>query len=306
MTSNLEPYERYKEIIDDWDAFQAALKRPLPTCIWANPLKTTPEKLEGILWREKIEFEPLPWRVGAYRLRNVHRPGNRIPAILGLYLIQEEVSMIPVEFLKLEPGLRVLDACAAPGNKTAQIASMMQNRGTVIANDRSFRRLRPLGRTLDRLGVVNTAVMTYDAAAFPEKIGTFDRVLTDVPCSCEGTARKVDTPKEATQSDFDALNATQKAILLKGLHLLRPGGRLVYSTCTYAPEENESIVHQALGEAGEDFTLLPTELEGFSGQPGLVEWQGARFDRRLKNALRVYPHHQNTGGFFVATFARRS
>lgn len=299
------PYERYRPIIDDWDAFQTALQRPLPTCIWANPLKITPAQLEAHLQREDIAFEPLSWRPGAYRLLDVARPGNRIAAILGLYLIQEEVSMFPVELLDLHPGQRVLDTCAAPGNKTAQIATLLNNRGTVIANDRSFRRLRPLSRTIDRLGITNTAVLTADAATLPDEIGSFDRILADVPCSCEGTARKTNTPKEASDNDFQILCHTQESILVRGLELLRPGGRLVYSTCTYAPEENEAIVDAALRRLGPDYHLLPARLEGFSGLPGLIEWQGQSFAEELRLALRVYPHHQDTGGFFVALFARK-
>lgn len=304
MTESPLPFTRYRSIIDDWERFQTSLTTPLPTCIWANPLKTTPEELEEILRAESIPFEPLTWRKGAYRLLDTARPGNRLAAVAGLYQIQEEVSMLPVALMALRPGQRVLDACAAPGNKTAQIATELANTGTLLANDRSFHRLKPLGRALDRLGIYNTSVLTCDAANFPASIGSFDRILADVPCSCEGTSRKKLLPKEAAGDDFRALCHLQAAILKRSLELLRPGGRLVYSTCTFAPEENESVVDSVLQDFPEALEVLPARIEGFPASPGLLEWRGKKFDPRLENALRVYPHQHDTGGFFVAVLQR--
>lgn len=297
-------FEHYRQIIPDWPQFCDALTRQLPTCIWANPLKTTPGRLEELLDAESIGWEPLSWRQGAYRLPETANPGNRFAFMTGLYHIQEEVSLLPVELLDLQPGQRVLDTCAAPGNKTAQIATTLGMSGTVIANDRNYRRMRPLGRVLDRLGVVNTAVMIADAANLPRTMGTFDRILADVPCSCEGTSRKNADPHVAGGDDFARLCSVQRAILQRSLELCRPGGRVVYSTCTYAPEENEAIVDSVLRDFGDEFDLLPARIAGFPASPGLVEWRGKRFDPQLENALRVYPHQHDTGGFFIAVFQR--
>lgn len=297
-------FERYRCIIPNWDAFHAALKRPLPTCIWANPLKITPEKLETLLAKQGIELEPLTWRTGAYRLLNTERPGSRMPYLAGLYHIQEEVSLLPVHLLDLKPGQRVLDTCAAPGNKTAQIATELKNTGTVIANDRNFRRMRPLGRTMDRLGIINTSLITADAANLSRHLGTFDRILVDAPCSCEGTSRKNTTPHQATKADFNQLVPVQRSILKRAVELCRPGGRIVYSTCTYAPEENEAIVDSILKEFGPALDLLPAQITGFPAQPGLIQWQGQSFDPRQSKCLRVYPHDHDTGGFFVAVLQR--
>ena len=304
MTELSPPFARYQSIIDDWEGFQDSLTRPLPTCIWANPLKTSPEELEALLRQESISFQPLSWRPGAYRLLNTPRPGNRIAAVAGLYQIQEEVSMLPLELMDLHPGQRVLDTCAAPGNKTAQIAAALGNTGTLLANDRSFHRLKPLGRALDRLGIYNTSVMICDAANFPASIGTFDRILADVPCSCEGTSRKKLQAREATADDFRSLCNMQTAILRRSLELLRPGGRLVYSTCTFAPEENEAIIDAVLRDFSLPLEVLPARIEGFPATPGLVEWRGRQFDPRLERTLRVYPHQHDTGGFFLAVLER--
>lgn len=304
--NNLHPFHRYRSIIPDWDEFAAALDRQLPTCIWANPLKITPAKLEEYLTDQNMAFEPIPWRRGAYRLVDTTHPGSRLAYLAGLYEIQEEVSMLPIELLDLHPGQRVLDTCAAPGSKTAEIATALGNRGTVLANDRNYRRIKPLARSLDRLGITNTAISVHDATNLPRDIGTFDRILADVPCSCEGTSRKNTDAGAATSGDFGRLCTTQRAILKRALELTRPGGRVVYSTCTYAPEENEIIVDSVLDEFADEWHLIPARIEGFPASPGLLEWRGQHFDPQLANALRVYPHQHDTGGFFVALFQHAS
>ncbi len=297
-------FERYRSVIADWDEFAEAINRPLPVCIWANPLKTTSSELEELLSKNDIDAEPLSWRDGAYRLVDTARPGSRIPFLAGLYQIQEEVSMLPVELLDLRAGQRVLDTCAAPGSKTSQIAATLGNTGTIIANDRNFRRMRALSRSLDRLGATNVGVMTRDATNMPGAIGSFDRILADVPCSCEGTTRKNRDATVATDDDFNYLCTIQRAILKRAIELCRPGGRVVYSTCTYAPEENETIVDSVLREFYDECRLIPARIPGFPASPGLLHWQQQSYDPQLEHALRVYPHQHDTGGFFVAVFQK--
>lgn len=296
------PFARYRDIIPDWERFARIIDRPLPVCIWANPLKTTPAKLEALLADNSIDVEAIDWCPGAYRLVDTAHPGNRLPFLAGLYQIQEEVSMLPVELLDVHPGQRILDACAAPGSKTSRIATRLGARGTLIANDRNYHRMAPLVRSLDRLGITNTAVMTADATNLVGSIGRFDRVLADVPCSCEGTSRKNPSATAATDDDFSRLCSVQRAILKRCLELCRPGGRVVYSTCTYAPEENEIIVDSVLREFRDRCHLVPARIAGFSASPGLLHWRGQRFVPQLERALRVYPHQHDTGGFFVAVF----
>ncbi len=304
--NDAHPFARYRSIIPRWDDFQRALDRPLPTCVWANPLKITPPELEAHLREQGITFEPVGWRPGAYRLQGVARPGSRLAYLAGLYEIQEEVSLLPVELLDLSAGQRILDLCAAPGSKTAQIATTVGPRATIVANDRNFRRMRPLGRSLDRLGITNTTMMTADGTNLPGDIGKFDRILVDVPCSCEGTSRKNPDATAATEDDFARLCSVQRALLKRALELCRVGGRVVYSTCTYAPEENEAIVDSILQEFGSRYHLVPARLPGFAASSGLVTWRGEHFDPQLKDALRVYPHQHDTGGFFVAALQKSS
>ncbi len=308
---DLTPFERYRDIIDDWDAFAEALARPLPYCVWANRLRAPAARVEEWLVRCDLDIAPLEWCAGAWRV-HMHEEtpplGTLLPYLTGLYHTQEEVSLLPSWLLAPAAGERVLDTCAAPGGKTAHLAMQMHNRGTVIANDRSSKRMRALRATIDRLGLLNVSMMHYDAANFPRDIGTFDRILVDVPCSCEGTTRK--NPhvfEQLARIDHASMGGLQAAILRRALEQLRPGGRLVYSTCTYAPEENECVVQQALEETGwEAYELEECEVPGFQAADGLLSWHGQSFDATMTRAMRVWPHHEDTGGFFVASIRRRA
>ena len=166
------PFTRYKEIVEDWDGFQAAVKRPLPTTIWANPLRVTPEQLQSIM---DVPMEPIPWHPGGFRLPADFKAGRHWAYLAGLYHIQEEVSMLPVQFLDIQPGERVIDFCAAPGNKTAQIGVKLGNGGTIVANDRSVGRMRAASHALNRLGLVNVTTTTTDAVNYPKGSGFFDK-----------------------------------------------------------------------------------------------------------------------------------
>jgi 16S rRNA C967 or C1407 C5-methylase (RsmB/RsmF family) len=305
---DLTPLERYRPIVDDWDAFADALRRPLPTCIWANPLRTTPNALVDGLRNHGLNPTPLLWLDHAFRLPADVDIGRQFAYVTGLLHVQEEVSLLPVPLLDPQPGERVLDLCAAPGNKTAQIATRMLNRGTVVANDINYGRVASMRSTLDRLGIANVSATTYDAANYPPESGTFDRVLADVPCSCEGTPRKqpsVIAQRGAMRGAMRDPTGAQRAILRQAVRRCRPSGCIVYATCTYAPEENEAIIDAVLRDVGPDaLQLRPARPGGFIGSPGLTEWQGQSFHPSLANALRIWPHQNDTGGFFVAVLEK--
>ncbi len=296
---DLSLFERYRPIIDDWSAFSAALARPLPSVLWCNTLRLSSEHLAQLLRRDGFDPQPIPWYPKAFKLPPGVRAGKTLPFLTGCFHLQEEVSQLPVVLLDPQPGDRLLDLCAAPGNKTLQAAVHMHNRGTVIANDKSKHRLGIMRRNIERLGVTNIAILQADASNLPKRLGRFDRVLADVPCSCQGTSRK---NPEVLRLGFrpGARQRGQTSILRKAVQRCRVGGRVAYSTCTYAPEENEAVVDQILSEADGALRLLPARLPGLVGRPGLSSWQGQDFDSSLQQCLRVYPHHQDTGGFFVA------
>lgn len=299
-----EVFERYRPLIDDWTTFCEALSRPLPTCVWANTLRISPEALAEHMAATGLVARPLSWFPGAFRLDD-DSPGARFEYVTGLYHVQEEVSLLPPVLLEARPGERVLDLCAAPGGKTAQIAVAMDNRGTVVANDRDFARLTTLRSTLDRLGAVNVSTTEYDGANLPLRAGLFDRVLADVPCSCEGTSRKnPEVLGKIGPESSRQLQGIQQALLRKAIQMVRRGGRIVYSTCTYAPEENEEVVAALLAENPGALRLVSVEVPGLRTVPGLTAWGDRRFPGEMDRALRVWPHHNDTGGFFVAVLEK--
>ena len=296
------PFTRYRDIIDDWDAFQEAVKRPLPTTIWVNPLRTTPAQLQAILG---VSLEPIPWLPNAFRLPDDFAAGQHWSYLAGLYHIQEEVSMLPAHFLDIQPGERALDLCAAPGNKTAQIGMALNKGGTVVANDRSTGRMRAASHPLNRLGLTNVTTTTTDAANYPKASGFFDKILADVPCSCEGTCRKDRSVTwRVSTKDSAKMVGSQLGILRKAVQRCRPGGRIVYATCTFAPEENELIVDAVLQEYGDFVRLLPAKIPDLNTSPGLTDWLGQTLHPHLHQAIRIWPHQNDTGGFFVAVLEK--
>lgn len=299
------PLARYRCIVDDWDAFAAALCRPLPPCVWANPSRLATEELRGLLAEEGIEAEPIPWLPGALSLPLEARPGQHWWYCAGLAHAQEAVSQVPVLLMNLRPGQRVLDLCAAPGGKTAQIAFALDNRGTLIANDISNDRIKALQGNLDRLGIVNVSTTCTDGANWPAAAGTFDRILVDAPCSSEGTIRRNPSMLRRLDPQSPArLAPRQRALLRKAVQRLAPGGRILYSTCTLAPEENELVVADVLAEFGGLVRLVPTNLPDLVAGPGITEWQGRSLPAELRRCQRIWPHHNDSGGFFIAVLER--
>ena len=302
-----KPFPRYESIVDDYAAFCAALSRPLPVTLWANPERIEVEELRQQLQGAGMNPEVIPWYPGGFRLPAGERAGKRWEFFAGLYQIQEEAAMLPVALLDPQPGELVLDMCAAPGNKTAQIAFAMDNRGTVLANDLNRKRIPALRQTCERLGLRNVAVINYNGSNIAGHAARFDRILVDAPCSCEGTTRK--NPNQGMQSElhFSAKQrGAQAALLHKAAQLCKVGGRIVYSTCTYAPEENEAVVDEVLEAYGhENLRIVECALPPpFTAGHGLTEWEGRRFHADLSRSIRVWPHQNDTGGFFVTVLEK--
>ena len=213
--------------------------------------------------------------------------------------------MAPVMVLDPQPGEYVADLCAAPGNKTSQIAIRMKNTGTVLANDKVYSRIRALRSVQERLGLVNITLTHRHGGDLPNAWGLFDRVLVDAPCTCEGNSRKSESSLIIKEEGFrEDLVEIQKSILERAIKLTKPGGTIVYSTCTYAPEENEGVVDHALKTYGEALSTIPIVLPGLQNAPGLFEWNGQSFDPGVTRAARIYPHHNDSGGFFVAALKK--
>ncbi len=304
ITSGMEKLvERYAAILDDPEAFRRSLQQPLPICIWVNPHKTTPEAVAAYLQDRDIDFEPLGWYPWAFRTYNWEKPGTTLPSIAGWFQVQEEIALTAVRLLDPQPGDRILDLCAAPGGKMAQIALQMGEDGVVVANEVQVPRLASLRTTIERLGLLNVVSTNQDGRFLEFLPHSFDRVLLDAPCSGEGTLRK---RKPQARGEWRAgysqyVASVQCQLLERALQLVKPGGRIVYSTCTFAPEENETVLERVLGDRG---YVEPVPIPELTAMPGLRQWQGQTFREDIANAQRYFPHFNNTGGFFVAAIRR--
>lgn len=288
---------RYEDLVDDPSEFRAACSEPLMDTVWAHPDRPEAAELAG------IPGVPCSWRPGAYRLTEARSDRFMVSYLLGGWHIQEESALTAVRALAPEPGMRVLDLCAAPGNKTAELALAVGTTGLVVANDVSAGRLGVIQTTMNRLGLTNVALWSANGVSLPIPDGWFDMVLADVPCSCEGTTRRHPDVLRKTV-DHSRYAALQKRLLKEALRLVRPGGRVCYATCTFAPEENEGVVSSVLQEHPE-MSVLPVTLDGLTTRPGLASFQGTRFHSDLQHAHRVWPQDNDTGGFFVCVLEKR-
>ncbi len=296
---------RYAGIAGDSKAFAASLSRPLAPCVWAHPLRLTRDRLATLLAEEEISSQPVEWSDTALKLDVNSRPGLTWLYRAGLMQIQEESAMLSVRLLDPQPGERILDLCAAPGNKTAQIAIALGNRGTIVANDRNVGRLAPLHATISRLGLMNVTTTAHNGITYPAKNASFDKVLVDVPCSGEGTIRKGAGKHKSVSDGFRHwLNGTQYALLNRATDLCRPGGRIVYSTCTIAPDENEAIVDQILTERPNDLRVVATAIPGLQTSPGVTRWRDKAYGEAISRSIRLWPHITDTSGFFAVVFER--
>jgi NOL1/NOP2/sun family putative RNA methylase len=201
-----------------------------------------------------------------------------------------------VDALDIAPGQVVLDVAAAPGGKTTFMAQKMNNTGAIIALEPNDRRARSMSFNLARCGVYNTSIFKTDGLYADKFEMKFDRVLLDAPCSCEGVIAKDPTRKLShTPEDVDYCSRIQERLIEAAASYVKPGGIMVYSTCSFAPEENEMVVDKLLRKFG-NITVEPVAY----GSSGLTRFGDLNFDGQLKHAQRLYPHLHDTTGFFIA------
>jgi len=296
----MEPPERYRAIVGDFEAFRAACERPLPSAIRVNTITATVDEVRQALDEAGVTYEPVDWHEELFVLPDAS-PGANWPYFHGWIHGQEEVSAVPAAVLDPQPGERVWDACAAPGSKATQLAALLDDRGEVVATDNDLGRISALRTNTERLGATNVAVTHEDARNHTLKPfggAEYDRALVDVPCSCEGTVRKnPDAFDEWDMSHVRGISGVQKDILERAVQATKPGGTVVYSTCTFAPEENEAVLDHVL--ASEGCELVEFDL-GLDHRAGVTEWRDDEFDPSVSLAKRIYPHFNDTGGFFCA------
>lgn len=288
---------RYRQILDDYDAFAAACARPEPTTIRVRTGRVTPERLRERLEAQGFELEAVP---GLPFFRVLEAPfavSQTLEHWLGLCYVQQLSTGLAALALEARPGERVLDMSAAPGGKTSHIAERMDDRGCIVASDRSDKRQRALMANVYRMAHPSVLAVTVDGRDFP--LGaTFDRVLVDAPCSGEGNVRRSKARGPRKPLSFRRhIVGVQEALLRRAIALTAPGGTILYSTCTFAPEENERVLDAVLADAPVALEPIPLELPHV---PGVTRFKDQRYADVLVDAWRIYPHHYDSGGLFMA------
>ncbi len=304
MSRFAERFARYREIVPDFPAFCAAHEAPAPVHLRVNPRKASPAWVGDRLSRAGVRVRPEPWYPDL--LRVIEAPqgfafGATLCHALGFVYIQSASSAVSARALGARPGDRVLDLCAAPGSKTTLLVQEMDDRGLLVANEPNRRRIKSLAANLERMGAASVLITAYAGQNFPKRL-RFDRVLVDAPCSGEGTWRGPEAkPRRISEEFRGALVRQQTGLLQRAWDVLEPGGELVYSTCTYAPEENEAVLADLVEREGARVLPVPVDVPA---EPGLPEWEGRRFPPELARARRLYPHRFDSEGFFVARLAK--
>ena len=286
-----------QQLGEEYPDFLKSLERPRAVALRFNPLK---KKAEGL----SFVGEPVPWEPMGYYYDPDSRPGLHPYHEAGVYYLQEASAMAPVTLLDPQPGELICDLCAAPGGKSTQIAGRLQGEGFLLCNEIHPKRARILSRNIERMGIAN-ALVTNES---PENLakhyeGLFHRVLIDAPCSGEGMFRKEEAAvTDWSQETVEMCAARQAQILDAGARLVRPGGRLVYSTCTFAPEENEQAVTAFLArhpEFSPEQVVAPWFAAGENGSfrlwPHKLLGEG-HFAAVLRKAGTAEPHPSATGG----------
>ncbi|WP_340034282.1 RsmB/NOP family class I SAM-dependent RNA methyltransferase [Paenibacillus sp. FSL H3-0302] len=281
--------ERMMDLLGtDYNQFADSYKETPNGGVRVNTLKISVEKLQAL---STLELEPIPWCPTGFYTEDGARPGKHPHYHAGLYYIQEPSAMAPVELLDVQPGDRVLDLCAAPGGKSTQISAKLSGEGLLVTNDLHPERTKALAKNLELYGVRNGIVLNespdHIAVAFPLY---FDKILIDAPCSGEGMFRKDEDMVKQWDSGTPAKYAAmQRDILRSAATALAPGGTLVYSTCTFATEENEEIIAEFISEHPQ-FSVITVGGTG-SFAPGFGE---------LSGTARLWPHKVKGEGHFMA------
>lgn len=294
---------KMRELLEsEYDAFASAYEKERTQGLRINTLKIGTEEAFA-RWGEGFGLKKIPWVQEGYFYDAAARPGKHSLHETGIYYIQEPSAMAVVELLDPQPGDWVLDLCAAPGGKSTHIAQRLQGQGFLLSNEIHPARVRILSQNIERMGVGNGVVTNEDserlAARFPE---FFDKILVDAPCSGEGMFRKEEGARLEWSPDHVIMCANrQQEILANAALMLKGGGRLVYSTCTFSPEENEGSIQRFLDTHPDFYVERVEAYEGF--EPGCPEWiSGGR--QELALTYRIWPHKMEGEGHYLAVLKK--
>jgi 16S rRNA (cytosine1407-C5)-methyltransferase len=297
--------ERLDVLLDSGDrnAVLTSFAQEQSVCFRTNTLVTNTQALADELRREALKPVAISWLSDAFVLPATDRRrllSSRACSEGRLY-VQNLSSMLPPVVLSPLPGERVLDLAAAPGSKTHQIVCMMEDRGEIAAVERVRSRYYKLRDNMNRLGVSSVRILLRDGSTvWRNRPGYFDRVLVDAPCSSEGRFRVEDPETFSYWSPrkIREMVRKQSRLLFSGIKCLRPGGVLVYSTCSFAPEENEGVVARMIDQFGVQIEIEEPRIALPNMRDGLTAWKHRRFPAQVARCRRVLPT-STMEGFFL-------
>lgn len=291
---------RMKEMLgEEYDSFIKSYEVPRTYGLRVNTAKISCEEFEKLV---PFPVTPIPWIPNGYFYPEDVRPSYCPFYQAGLYYLQEPSAMTPASCLPVTPGENALDLCAAPGGKTTELGARLNGEGLLVANDISASRTRALLRNVELFGFTNAFVANETPARLRDRFPEFfHKILLDAPCSGEGMFRKEEAlARDWTPEKSQELAAIQRELILQAADMLRPGGQLLYSTCTFAPDEDEGVVSWLL-ENRPDMELI--ELPSYEGfTPGVPEWGNG--DPRLTRCVHLFPHTMQGEGHFMALFRK--
>ncbi len=276
-----------------------AMERGIPKHIRVNTLKIDERELIERLENRGFSLErtevPLCYKV----VKEPFSIGATPEYLMGYYYVMEKSSCVPPLALNPKPGETVADFASSPGGKTTFLAQLMENKGVIIAIEANEERIQPLIDNIHRMGVLNTVVLRMNAVKFKNLGIKVDKILLDAPCSGEGVIHKDKSRKtDRGAKDIEFCSALQRELLESAIESLRPGGVLVYSTCSLTPEENELNVQWVLDNFEVELGDIPW------GDPALTDVPGVEISDEVRKCRRFYPHKHETSGFFVAKIVK--
>ena len=296
-----QPFIDRYEKLTDFEEFKKYSLSFLRRSIRVNTVKMTVNDLKKRL-EKNWTLEPVPWCKEGFYIEHVNKErrdiGNLMEHTLGYFYTQEAASMIPPLVLGPKEEDIILDMAASPGSKTTQIASYMNSKGILVANDYTVDRMKPLSLNIQRCGITNCIITLMQGQWF--KNLNFDKILLDAPCSGTGTIRKsLKTLRVWNPYMVGRLAGTQKQLIETAFNNLKQEGTLVYSTCSLEPEENEGVIDFLLKKF-ENARLEEIHLKDIKRSPPILEFEKNKYSEELKKCLRIWPQDNDTEGFFVA------
>lgn len=288
-----------QQIPEDIDGFVASYGEEHNRGMRCNTLKISPKRFEELC---PYEISPVPWIANGYYSKEDEQPSKHPYYYAGLYYIQEPSAMTPAFVLPVNPGDRVLDLCAAPGGKTTELGAKLMGEGVLVCNDISNSRAKALLKNVEMFGIRNAVVVSESPDRLAERFdGYFDKILVDAPCSGEGMFRKSHAiVKNWQQYGVEYYAKLQREILPSAVRMLKPGGYMVFSTCTFSTEEDEGTLDFIIREYPEMEPVQGIDFENpcFSGFT-------RGFDK-FSSAARIYPHRVRGEGHFVALLRKKT